>query len=225
MPDLPVLYSMPLSHYCVCADRVLAFKGVRFRTEPVAYHDKRGLLAATGQDYVPALVWTDGTVVPWTQISDFLEARVPEPTLFPNGQRAVAETLDNWGHQVLEERVWRSVVTEVPAHLADDVERWVFEEMQARARGPWELLERRREEFWKEVQPYLGLVDRMVADHDWVLGSASLADFGLYGGLWPLLYVGRAVPDGFPALARWADRIRSLGAAPPRARARRRTMK
>jgi len=31
--------------------------------------------------------------------------------------------------------------------LGNDQERWVFEEMQTRARGPWHVLESRRAEF------------------------------------------------------------------------------
>src|SRR3989442_249101 len=143
MASRPVLYSMPISHYWVCADRTLAFKGVSFDTKYVPYHDKRALIKATGQDYVPTLVW-DGKPVMWHDISDCLEREHPKPTLYPWGQKGLAATLENWGHQVLEERVWRYVVTKVPPVLRDDHERWVFEEMQTRARGPWHVLEMRR---------------------------------------------------------------------------------
>src|SRR3990172_5563567 len=82
----PILFTMPISHYCVSADRMLAFKGVPFESIYVPYHDKRELLKATGTDYVPTLVW-DGDVVMWHDIPDFLEARRPEPTLYPYGAR------------------------------------------------------------------------------------------------------------------------------------------
>src|SRR3972149_2376615 len=130
-----VLYSMPISHWCVSADRMLAFKGVAFDTKYVPYHDKRELIAATGQDYVPTLVW-DGKPVMWHDIPDFLEKERPTPTLYPDGQRGLAVVLEQWAHAVVEEKVWRYVVTKVPPVLRDDRERWVFEEMQVRARGP-----------------------------------------------------------------------------------------
>lgn len=209
------LYHMPMSHYCVCAERMLAFKGIRPELVAVPYHDKRRLIAATGQDYVPALLW-DGRVVPWKEIPDFLEAERPQPTLFPEGHRGAAEALDEWGHLTVEERVWRTVVTRVPARLPDEQERWVFEEMQTRARGPWKLLESRQEEFRQELLPTLARIDRMLDGRAWVLGkSASLADFGIYGGLSPMFFVGDPIPDGLPRLAAWVDRLARLGTTPP----------
>jgi glutathione S-transferase len=212
MSNDAVLYGMPMSHYCTCADRVLAFKGVNPRSVAVPYHDKRELIAATAQDYVPALVW-DGQVVPWKEIADFMERARPEPTLYPYGLRALANVIDNWGHLVLEETVWRAVVTRIPPVLSDPVERWVFEEMQSRVRGPWHVLELRRAEFWEEMLRSLRVVDGMVADKPWILGAPSLADFGVFGGLSPLLVVGESVPPEFPHLAKWVERIQQFGGA------------
>ena len=205
-----VLYSMSISHYCVSADRMLAFKGVPFESIHVPYHDRRELLKATGTDYVPTLVW-DGDVVMWHDIPDFLEARRPEPTLYPYGNRGLAATIEHWGHQVLEERVWRYVVTKVPPVLRDEHERWVFEEMQTRARGPWHVLEMRREEFREDMVKPLGMVEAMLDGREWVLGAPGLADFGVYGSLSPLFTIGETIPAEFPRLRAWADRIRRLG--------------
>ena len=207
------LYHMPISHYCVCAERTLAFKGVAAEIVPVPYHDKRSLIAATGQDYVPAMVW-DGRVVPWTEIGTFLEEQRPTPTLYPYENRGLAEALDEWGHTQVEERVWRYVVTRVPPILSDEVERWVFEEIQHRVRGPWSQLESRRDEFRKDLEPTLARIDRMLDGRAWILGSPSLADFGIYGGLSPLFTVGEGIPEGFPRLAAWIDRVRRVGTAP-----------
>jgi len=210
MVPRPVLYSMPISHYCICADRTLAFKGVRFETVPVPYHDKQELIKATGQDYVPTLVW-EGKPVMWYEIPDFIENAKPKPTLYPWGQKGLATILENWGHQVLEERVWRYVVTKVPPVLKDDQERWVFEEMQTRARGPWHVLEARRGEFREDMMKHLGMVDAVLDGREWILGEPSLADFGIYGGLSPLLTVGEKIPKEFPKLAAWAGRIQAFG--------------
>jgi len=223
------LYYLPISHYCVCAERMLAYKGVAADIVPVPYHDKRALIAATGQDYVPALVW-DARVVPWAEIPGFLEEARPTPSLYPGGMKGAAEALDEWGHLVVEEKVWRYVVTKVPPILRDDHERWVFEEMQTRSRGPWSVLEMRRDEFRRDLQSVLERVDRMLDGRAWVLGNApSLADFGIFGGLSPFFTVGESLPDGLPRLAAWVDRVRRIGipetppesapVPPPRARA------
>ena len=209
MGSRPVLYSMPISHYCICADRSLAFKGANFDTVRVPYHDKTELIKATGQDYVPTLVW-DGNPVMWYDIPDFLERTTPKPTLYPWNQRGLAATLENWGHQVLEERVWRYVVTKIPPVLQDDHERWVFEEMQTRARGPWHVLEMRREEFRQDMHKHLGMVESILDGRNWILGEPSLADFGIYGSVSPLLTAGEKVPDEFPRLAAWVARVQKL---------------
>ncbi|MFQ5986584.1 MAG: glutathione S-transferase family protein, partial [Thermoplasmata archaeon] len=204
------LYAMPISHWCVSADRMLVFKGVPFQTLYVAYHDKEDLIAATGQDYVPTLIW-DGKAVMWYDIPEFLEKEIPEPTLFPDDWRGVAIALERWGHAVVEEAVWRSVVTKVPPVLRDDHERWVFEEMQVKARGPWHILEARREEFREGMMEELARVEAMLVGKEWVLGPPSLADFGLYGSVSPLLAIGEDPPSELPNLRGWVERIRGLG--------------
>ena len=209
MPSRPSLYEEPFSHYCVSADRMLAFKGIPYDPIDVPYHDKQALMKATGQDYVPTLIW-EGKPVFWYDIPDFLEKARPAPTLYPKGQKGLAVVLEHWGHQVLEERVWRYVVTKMPAKMRSDLERWVFEEMQTRARGPWHVLEMRREEFKEDMVKHLAMVDAMLDGRDWVLGEPSLADFGIYGGMYPLLHVGEAVPKSLPRLAKWTDRVAKL---------------
>ena len=210
MVSRPLLYSMDISHYCVAADRTLAFKGVDFDTRYAPYHDRQEVLKATGQDYVPTLIW-EGRPVMWYDISDFLEKVRPKPTLYPDGNQGLAVTLEHWGHQVLEERVWRYVVTRVPPVLKSDEERWVFEEIQTRARGPWHVLEMRRDEFRQDMNKHLGMIDSMLDGRNWILGEPSLADFGIYGSMSPLLTVGERVPREFPRLAAWVSRIRDLG--------------
>jgi len=206
MSRSPRLYYHPISHYCVSAERMLRFKGVRFETVYTPYEDHVELLRRSGQDYIPTLEW-GGKFVPWGEIPDFLDRAVPAPPLVPSDRAGLARTLENWGHLVLEERVWRAVVTEVPPVLRSDRERWVFEEMQTRARGPWEVLRRRRAEFVADLTPYFGLVDSMLDGRDWLLDAPTVADFGVYGGLSPWLTVGHAIPTRFGRLARWTSRV------------------
>lgn len=201
---------MPISHWCVAADRMLAFKGIPFESIYVPYHDKSELLEVSGQDYVPTLLW-DGEPVMWYDIPDFLEKERPEPTLYPDGWRGVAIALERWSHAVVEEAVWRYVVTQVPPVLRDDHERWVFEEMQVRARGPWHILEARREEFREGMVTELQRIDGMLAEREWVLGEPSLADFGIFGSVSPLLTIGEKLPSGLPHLAAWVQRVQQLG--------------
>jgi glutathione S-transferase len=209
MTDRVELYFLPPSHYCVSVERMLAYKGVHAKKLYAPYHDRQELLDRTGQDYVPTLLW-NGKAVTWQAIPAFLDATCPDPPLLPPGQEGLARTLENWGHQVLEERVWRAVVTQVPKALKSAAERWVFEEMQTRSRGPWHVLRSRRPEFVRDLMDYFALVDDLVRGREWILDGPSLADFGIYGGLSPWLLVGEKIPTRFPALRSWVARVRSI---------------
>ncbi len=204
------LYTMPISHYCVSAERMLALKGIRYESVHVPYHDKRRLLRETGQDYVPALRW-GRTVVPWKEIPDLLEKKRPLPPLFPAGLAGEAALLQHWAHQVLEERVWRAVVTRVGRSLGDPVERWVFEEMQTRARGPWHILEAREPEFRREMEEHLAMVERALEGREWILGRPSVADCAIFGAISPLVTAGGSIPGRYRRLRRWYARVARIG--------------
>src|SRR2546430_16487681 len=98
MAARPLLYSMPISHYCISADRMLAFKGVPFDTQYVPYHDKTELIKATGKDYVPTLIW-EGKPVVWSAIPDFLEREGPKPPFSRWGRTGPLTVLRPWDHQ------------------------------------------------------------------------------------------------------------------------------
>jgi len=215
MADRVELFTSPISHYCISAERMLAYKGIPFTPIYTPYHDRQELLRRTGQDYLPALVW-NGRFVRWDAIPRFLEQRRATPSLFPEGRAGLARVLEDWGHQVVEERVWRAVVTRVPKLLRTDRERWVFEELQTRARGPWHVLERRRPEFVRELRPYFALVDGMLDGRDWVLDSPSVADFGIFGSFAPWWATDGRIPAEYARLAAWRRRIAGLGTASAR---------
>ena len=176
MGPKPRLFTLPISHYCVSVERMLAFKGIAYDAVPTPYHDRQQLIRESGQDYVPTLIHGQSAVT-WQQIPDYLEKLKPNPTLYPAGWKGTAVVLEDWGHQVLEERVWRAVVTKVPPVLGSDEERWVFEEMQTRARGPWSVLQSRRDEFHRDMVTHLALVDRMLEGRSWTPTRAQRRGF------------------------------------------------
>lgn len=73
------------------------------------------------------------------------------------------------------------------------------------------MLEARRDEFRVDMEKHLGMVEAMLEGRDWILGEPSLADFGIYGSLSPLLTAGETVPKDFPRLSNWVSRIQKLG--------------
>jgi glutathione S-transferase len=207
VPDKVILYQEAFSHHCIKAAKLLSFKGVPFATKEVGYHDKRELLKASGQDYVPWLQW-GAKGVPWYDIVDFVEARVPTPTAFPNGTEGQARIVEQWAHDILEERVWRYVVPDFSNVFKDDVERWVFEEIQFWKRGPMEAIRAKQPQLLDDVKKHFRFVEASLKDTDYLLGDEpSLADFAVYGAIEPLRFVKREVPAEFPRIRAWQQRV------------------
>lgn len=201
-------FQEPFSHWCVKVQKILDYKKIPHQSKRVGYHDKRELIAATGQDYVPAAVH-DGKIVLYPDLPDYLERLAPTPTIYPAGDRAEARLIENWAHWRLEEIVWRYVVPDFPTTFDDDLERWVFVEIQTFKRGPLELMAARREEFKADLDAHLTLLEDMLGDRQFVLGGApSLADFAVYGAVDPLYYAGREIPRPFERLRAWRDHVK-----------------
>lgn len=201
------LWGMAYSHHVVKARKLLDFKSVDHAFQPVPYHDKRELLKASGQDYVPWLQW-DGQGVPWYELVDFVEAKVPTPTAFPSGLKGQARIVEQWAHDIVEEMVWRYVVPEMPATFQDEHERWVFEELQERKRGPMSGLKEKQPKALADMKGTFGLIELALANSDFLLGEQpSLADFATYGAVSPLAYVGKDIPKDFPKMRAWHQRV------------------
>lgn len=200
-------YEEPFSHWCVKVQKILNYKKIKHEIRPVSYHDKRELLKATGQDYVPAIV-NDGRIVIYPDIPDYLEELVPDPSIYPNGTRGVAKAIENWAHYRIEEIVWRYVVADFPKTFKEDLERWVFVEMQERTRGPLEVMEMRKPSFKADMESHFRIVDDMLRGHKFLLGNnPSLADFATFGAIYPLTYSGNELPAKFKNLSVWYKTI------------------
>jgi glutathione S-transferase len=203
-------FQEPFSHWCVKAKKIMDYKKVKYETKNVSYHDKRELIKATGQDYVPAIV-NDGRIVTYPDIPDFLEGLQPNPTIYPDGTKALAKAIENWAHYRLEDIVWRYVVADFPKTFKDDLERWVFVEIQELKRGPLELVEVRRPAFKAEMEAHFQILEDMLSDHRFLLAEKpSLADFAAFGAVHPLPYSGNRFPEKFSKMRAWYDSIDAI---------------
>lgn len=164
-------------------------------------------MRATGQDYVPAIV-NDGKIVTYPDIPDYLERLAPEPSIYPSGTRELAKLIENWAHYRLEEIVWRYCVSDFPKTFKDDQERWVFVEMQELKRGPLELMEARRQAFKADMEMHFKILDEMLQGHEFLLTETpSLADFAVFGAIYPLIYSGSQVQGEYKRLQAWYGAI------------------
>ena len=86
--DLPVLWHIPLSHYSEKVRWALDYKGIAHRRETMGYDYLIRCWRATRQAKLPIL-WLDGRAIhDSTRIIAALEARYPEPPLYPRDPAA-----------------------------------------------------------------------------------------------------------------------------------------
>ena len=203
-------FQYPYSHWCVKVQKIMDYKGIKYNTATVGYHDKRELIKATGQDYVPALV-NGKEVITYAQIPDYLEIMTPDPTIYPNNTKALSKAIEDWAHYRLEEVVWRYAVPDFPKTFKDDLERWIFVEIQELKRGPLGLVEQKRPSLKADMNAHLQIIEDMLNDHDYLLDTRpSLADFAVYGAVNPLPYSGNKFPEEFVKLRAWFKSIQEM---------------
>lgn len=209
---MPVLlYGMDLSHYVVKVKRILDYKGIPYEYEYAPYHDRQELLAVSGQDYVPYLLWEDKGVA-WYDIPDFLEGKKPAPPIYPKGQRGLARILEAWAHETVEELAWRVVAPDARKVFSDPREAWVFEELQRRKRGDLDEYAELKPKFVRGLIEGLKPTEERLAEAPYLLGSdPSVADFALYGALHCLPYTGNEIPRELPHMRKWYPTVGTLG--------------
>jgi glutathione S-transferase len=188
------LYEEPWSHWCVKVRKIMDFKKIKYRVTRVGAHDKRELIQATGQDYVPALV-EGKQVITYANIPDYLETVTPNPSIYPDSSKGTAKAIENWAHYRLEDIVWQYAVPDLPSTFKDELERWVFVELQETKRGPLERLKENRPALKAQMDQHFQILEEMLAEHRFLLGGQpTLADFAVYGALTPLSYSGNSIP-------------------------------
>lgn len=205
-----IVYDEVYSPYCGKVRKLLDYKGLRYRTIPVPYHDKSRLLKETGQDYVPFL--RDGRRgVPWTEAVDYLERIRPRPTAYPDALRAATKVLEAWEYDWFEDRFWALVAPFLERKLRDPVERWNFTETWERACGPFEPVRKDPRPVWEALAPTLKMLEHGLAGQTFLIADTPTAfDFAIYGDFAAAEYAGVRWPARYPRLRAWYRRVAEL---------------
>jgi glutathione S-transferase len=195
------LYSVPISTNVERVTLALAHKGLAVEHVEVPYDDRSEILRVSGQELVPVLV-ADGKVFSdSTAILAWLEARYPEPPLFPlePARRAEAMVFVDWFN-----RVWKRA----PNLIADELEGGSPDE---------ELVAREGLELRASLAVFEALLDGR--DHllgpEFSVGDCVAFPFLKFGLLWTEddPYVFHAVlrdnlrPGSHPRIAAWIRRV------------------
>lgn len=206
-----VLYTEAYSPYCAKVRKILAYKGLRYRTIPVPYHDKVRLIRDTRQDYVPFV--RDGrTDVPWNRAVDYLERLRPKPTVYPNDTREQCKILEAWEYDWFEDRVWGLVAPFLEPTFEDPAERWNFVEYWERVYGPFDATRKDPSEAWASVEPSLRLLEDCLRARDFLLAELPTAfDFAIYGDFHAMRCAALRIPARYPKLRTWYRRLDRIG--------------
>jgi glutathione S-transferase len=166
------LYRFPYSTNVERVALALAYKGLEVESIAVDPADRAPLRAVSGQDLVPVLVDGEELVTDSTRILHHLEARFPDPPLFPAdpARAAEVEVFLDWFN-----RAWKrepNLITDAIGRGAPDgadVQRWA-DRMQRR----------------------LDLFEALLSDRDHLFGDFGAADCAA----WPFLRYAVAIDPG-----------------------------
>lgn len=166
------LYRIPFSTNVERVALALAYKGLDAESVVLDPADREPLRVLSGQELVPVLVDGDAVVTDSTRILHHLEARFPDPPLFPAdpARAAEVEVFLDWFN-----RVWKREPNLIAAALE---------------RGEGERAEVAR---WSDrMQRRLDLFEALLADRDHLFGAFGAADCAA----WPFLRYAAAIdPD------------------------------
>jgi glutathione S-transferase len=150
------LYRFPLSTNVERVALALAHKQLEVESFWVDPEDRTPVREASGQDLVPVLEDEGEIVADSTRILEHLEARVPDPPLYPReeARRAEVVVFIDWFN-----RVWKRPPNEIEAELSS--ERPNRERIQQLA---------------SEMTSSLDVFEAMLAGRDYLMGEFSAAD-------------------------------------------------
>jgi glutathione S-transferase len=166
------LYRFPYSTNVERVALALAFKGLDVESVVIDPAERAPVRAVSGQDLVPVLVDGNTVIADSTRILEHLEARYPEPALFPADPalRAQVRVFIDWFN-----RAWKRE----PNLIADALERG---EGESPAVERWTARLRRR----------LDLFEDLLAEREYLWGAFGAADCAA----WPFLRYATAIaPD------------------------------
>jgi glutathione S-transferase len=236
--DTYILWGAPLSLYTGKARSYLIKKGVPYRERfPADAHFQTRILPRIGFFVVPVLEAPDGEIIQDTSdLIEHLEARFPEPALFPSTpvQRAVALLIDAFGSEALlrpamhyrwsylaeQESFLRAEFGRAGSASHDRTHRDAaaapfMQAMQAHL-PPLGVTPETIPAIERSYEALLDILDAHFLQHPYILGGRpSIADFGLMAPLFAHLardpHPATLMKTRAPNVFRWTERMNLPG--------------
>jgi len=213
-----ILHHYPGSPFAEKIRLILGFKGLHWSSVIIPnIMPKPDVIALTGgYRKTPILQIGADIYCDTALIAEVLEARAPQPTLFPSAAAGASRILAQWADSTL---FWTMIpYTMQPAGLAHmfsgvppeaqkafGEDRNVFRANMPRMRSP---------EAIGAFALYLERLEQLLGDQAFFFGpAASIADFSIYHNLWFVLRGGPVakILESHPALAAWRERMAAIG--------------
>jgi glutathione S-transferase len=210
------LFQFSYSPFAAKVRKCLELKGLAFEAVEVPYLDRRELVALTG-GYVHVPVLEDGgaVITDSAPITAWLDERYP-PSLRGGPHGPLAEVVEQWADQVLEDVAFRLAVPPLDARYAalqggrEDA-RALFRLVKERKFGAGciEAWDRDAAGLSSQLAALLAPLVRQVGRSPFLLGdAASLADAAVWG---QLFFVEQSRPGWIarevPGLSAWYERV------------------
>ena len=213
VPEI-ILHQYVSSPFSEKIRKIFAHKRISWRAvdQPVIMPKPRLVPLTGGYRRIPVLqigadVWSDTAI-----IIRKIDELCPEPTIYPNGLTAAAETMNQWA----DRRLFWSTTPVIFEKLAAVIPREFMEDRAKMMQGAnFGEVARSAPDARNQLRAFLDILDRQLAGRTFLLGdSFSLADAACFHPVWFL----RAEPDAFGIakrfanLMRWFERIDAMGA-------------
>ena len=195
------IYRIPFSTNVERVALALAYKGIEVEWVDVDADDRTPVRRVSGQDLVPVLVEGEFVLSDSSRIIDWLDARYPDPPLYPAdpARRAEVQVFVDWFN-----RVWKRPPNALDAELSKH--------------QPDEKLVA---ELAAEIVASRDVFEALLTGRDFLLGEFGAADviafpflrFALYHDpddderFHAILIEHLALGDGYPNLTAWLERI------------------
>ena len=205
---------------CAKVRKLLEFKGLDYETVEVDLVRRDEVISLSGQITLPLLHLPDSqrVIADAGPIVSHLELAFPEPTILPATTRGLHQALDAY----LEGAVERVLFALAWPDLRHYYQRQgplpasFFEHLSERKFGldPGSLLHAPRASQLAAVHDVLAPFDQALENKAFLLGRLGLADFALYGQLWPLTFTGtNHIPGELSRLRALFERLDRLSAS------------
>jgi glutathione S-transferase len=205
-------YQYTISPFSEKVRRVMTYKQLKWNPIECHYEDKTNLLTLTGGKWtrVPVLEWDGEVVYNSVDIIRWLDRKVPNRNVIPQGAGGLMGIIDNWADNTLFTPILFLTIPDLLEGVGDPKLKANREKLigmttaQMRERAP---------EYREQLTTCCRLIDEQLAGKDFFYGANfTMADASLYHPFFFLSLNPKnfAMVDGFPNLKRWHERVRDL---------------